>query len=201
MVHASVRPGASSVEARSAVSRALFGVPSLVAVTTDRETPPAVVVTGPEWAELVKVAGTVRTALAKLDGMSSTLVAFDRPLPWTSVRPDPERLARYHVPAPDVLDAFVLATAGKTVGAVGDALLRVRVVGDDLEHVRLVTDEGAVPLSEVATVVRETAPGELLRVDRARAIRVEWEGTVRPEMVLEAAKKVTLPAGYVVRAP
>ncbi|MEZ4410356.1 MAG: CusA/CzcA family heavy metal efflux RND transporter [Polyangiales bacterium] len=133
-------------------------------------------------------------------------------LPSLQVRADRARLARYGIPAEDVLAAVEATRQGRRVGVVfeGNRRFDLRVLlppaGRRLESVGAIpvgTEDGhLVPLAQVATVSETDGPAQISREALRRRMRVEVNirGRDLVSFVNEARarveREVRLPPGY-----
>lgn len=173
----------------------------------------AVIIYGPDLAELAKVGEQAAVQLRKIDGAEDVRVEQVAGLRYLRVTPDRYKLARYGITIDDVNEATETLSVGHRVGDVleGDRKFGMIVKVDhgfdgDLEPLsslplRALTGQ-IVPLGDVAKLEYSTGPSEVNRESQSRRITVEFNVRGRDLMTVvdqaraSVSKNVKLPVGY-----
>lgn len=170
----------------------------------------AVKLFGDDFELLVTKAREIEAALRSVEGCVDPSSEQITGQPVLQIRANQEQLARYGVPAADVLD-MVEAIGGKPVGEVHEGQLRFPLVAalpegaasspDAIGALQLMTPRGeTLPLSRLASVTTTEGPSTITREWGQRRITIQCNVRGRDvgSFVAEAQRKVAtvaLPAG------
>ncbi|GMV90286.1 MAG: hypothetical protein AMXMBFR82_00640 [Candidatus Hydrogenedentota bacterium] len=169
---------------------------------------------GDDFDELVRISDDIQRVLLDVDGAADISVDQLTGQPTVQVRVDQNRIARYGVPAGDVLD-FVEAVGGTDVGTIYEGqrtfpfVLRLpdsfREDPERLKEALVPTDQGTqLELHELADVVETNSPATINREWGRRLIRVQTNVRDRDvasfvdEAQRRIAEEVDLPEGYLI---
>ncbi len=170
----------------------------------------AVSVYGEDLRELSRTAIRVKEVIAREPGAEDVRVLAPPSVPLMTVQPRALDAAQAGLDASEVLGAIEALRQGRDVGFTWRGPVRVplklKLAGVDeasaLEALSLPTPGGGlVPLSRVATLVSEDAPGQVNRRNGARRLLVGFNvrgadlGTVVTHAQRAIAKSLTLPPG------
>lgn len=158
------------------------------------------------------VADRIGQVLAKVQGTGDLRVQRVLGLPLLNVKADRKRLARYGIPATEVLDLVEASRVGRTVGKIFEGSRRFDLVlllppaqlnPESFGELLVGTHTGQlVPLAQVATMEESEGPAVIHREGLERRVMVEANirGRDLVSYVEEARAKVTaevkLPQGY-----
>ena len=167
---------------------------------------------GSELTELKKLSETIGSIVREVPGTGDVRVERVLGLPMLTVKPDPQRLARYGVRAEDALSVLETARVGAQVGFIYEGQRRydlrllvpprsatVDALGDLFVDAQ---DGKVVPLAELASIKEQEGPAQIRREALTRTVRVEvnLRGRDLVSWVDEARKtvssKLQLPTGY-----
>ena len=172
----------------------------------------AIKVFGPDLPTLKSLADQIADTIRPLQGTGDLRVQRVLGLPLLDVRVDRARMARYGIPAADVLDTVSAARAGVTAGKVFDGAQRFDVTvlmpptAPDPQAIGELLVGGAngalVPLSQLANIDLREGPATILREGLERRVLVE--ANVRGRDLVSYANEcrrkvestVKLPPGY-----
>jgi cobalt-zinc-cadmium resistance protein CzcA len=169
---------------------------------------------GDDFDELVRISDDIQRVLLEIDGAADISVDQLTGQPTLQVRVDQQRIARYGIPAGDVLD-FVEAVGGTDVGTIYEGqrtfplVLRLPdVYRDDVDKLAetlIPTEMGSqLELRQLADVIETNSPATINREWGRRLIRVQTNVRGRDvasyvdEARQQIAQKVDLPEGYLV---
>lgn len=175
----------------------------------------AALIQGPDLGVLRTKAREVERVLASIPGATDLKSPSEGRLPTLRVSVRRERLSRYGIDADDVLDA-VRAMGGIEAGTVFEGQARYAIQirypedwrnsADRVRAIRVLDHHRRpIPLGELADVVEEEGPSEVERENglRRAVVGVNVRGRDLAGFVAEAeeevARRVKLPAGYVLR--
>jgi Cu(I)/Ag(I) efflux system membrane protein CusA/SilA len=182
-------------------------------LATGIKSPVGIKVSGPDLAEIDRVAQAIERAVKNVPGVTSALAERLEGGRYLDVTIDRAAAARYGLSIADVQDIIGAAVGGENIGETVEGLARFpisvrypRELRDSVEALRMlpiVTDRGAqLPLSAIAAVrVVEGPP--MLKSENARLsgwVYVDVRGRDLVSVVRDAqaavARNVKLPAGY-----
>ncbi len=170
----------------------------------------AVSVYGEDLTEIGHVAEQLRDALTALPGAQDVRVLAPPAVPLITVRPRALDAASYGLEAGELLSAVSALRQGNEVGFTYRGIVRVPITlklagapdAQSLEATPLPTPGGGlVPISRVADVVHETAPGQVNRRNGARRLLVGFNvrgadlGTVVEQAQALVQRSLPLPPG------
>jgi cobalt-zinc-cadmium resistance protein CzcA len=172
----------------------------------------AIKIFGPDLQTLKSLADQVAAAIRPLPGTGDLRVQRVLGLPLLDVRVDRARMARYGIPAADVLDTVSAARAGVTAGKVFEgaqrfdlAVLMPPTAADAASIGDLLVggpNGMLVPLSQLAHIEQHEGPATILREGLERRVLVEANVRGRDlvsysnDCKRRVAAAVKLPAGY-----
>jgi heavy metal efflux system protein len=171
----------------------------------------AVSVFGEDLGRLAQLADAIARAASKVPGAQDVRVLAPPSVPLLTVRPRPIESAAVGLQAQDVLDLVRALRVGLVVGQTYDGPLRIplRVLlansasARELGNAAIPLASGAVvPLSRVAEIVEQRAPGLVNRFNGERRIVVGFNvrgsdlGSVVREAQRRVAESVSLETGY-----
>ncbi|MEQ1948541.1 MAG: efflux RND transporter permease subunit [Bryobacteraceae bacterium] len=178
----------------------------------------AVKIFGDDLRELRNIARQVQTAMAGTPGVVDLNLEQQTDIPTLRIKPDPERVARYGLPAGEVADKIEAALVGKEVGRVLEGQVSFPLVAkydnkplpgmgeDNLNRIRemlIDTPSGIrIPLSSVTTTSEDRSPNFIMREGVQRRIVVQCNVAGRDlrstveEIQKRIAQSVKLPEGY-----
>lgn len=170
---------------------------------------------GDDLNQLYRLGSQIKELASTVDGVVDVNVEQQTGRPQIDIRPRREMMARYGVTMPQLTRFIDVMLAGQPVSAVYidglpyDLTLKVapsqRSTIEDLGMLMIETNNGKVPLSEVADIVSTTGPNTINRENVSRRIVIsanvesnDLRGTVNAirDMV---DKQVQLPEGYYVQ--
>jgi CzcA family heavy metal efflux pump len=178
----------------------------------------AVKIFGDDVIELRALAKEVQSAMSGVRGVVDLSVEQQTEIPTLRIRPDPERVARYGLPAGEVAERIRTVLLGSETGRVLEGQVSFPLVAkyedskrpgdgeDSLARIRetlLDTPSGArVPLQSVATIQEDRSPNFIMREGVQRRIVVQCNvagrdlrGTV-DEIRQRVDAAVKVPQGY-----
>lgn len=172
----------------------------------------AILVFGDDIRRLAGIARDMMEVLRTVPGAGDVRMERALGLPTLEVRPDRARLARYGIPASDVLAAVEASRQGRWVGNVFEGQrrydLRVMVPPADMRVESFgslpigARDGQLIPLAQLATISEEDGPAQVSRQNMERRVRIEVNirGRDLVSFVEEARAtvdaRVALPPGY-----
>ena len=175
----------------------------------------AVIISGPDLAELRRLAGRTLDVLAPMRGAADTSIEQEADQPQLRIAIDRARVARYGINVGDVQDVIDLALGGAPIGGVFEGERRFDIVArftpesrgspGAIAELLIPTRDGArVPLLQLADIRTSDGATIIARRENRRAItvRTNIRGRDQGGFVDEAqerfARAVTLPPGYTV---
>lgn len=175
----------------------------------------AVIISGPDLAELRRLAGRTLDVLAPMRGAADTSIEQEADQPQLRISIDRARVARYGINVGDVQDVIDLALGGAPIGGVFEGERRFDIVArftpesrgspGAIAELLIPTRDGArVPLLQLADIRTSDGATIIARRENRRAItvRTNIRGRDQGGFVDEAqerfARAVTLPPGYTV---
>ncbi|MEM9553022.1 MAG: efflux RND transporter permease subunit [Acidobacteriota bacterium] len=205
-------------EARAAVGTVAGAEIRVEVLADDLQTGPPVAIElgGDDFATLGAIARRARAAIEDIPGLVALEDDFDLERPELVVRVDRVRAGRLGLAVQDIASTVRTAVHGTEASVYRgdgdddeiDVVVRLaeEALGD-LERLPIVTDDGAqVPLSEIATIERDSSLVAINHADRRRLVTVSGQVT-RPELAgpirTEALERLAampdlLPPGYTV---
>jgi heavy metal efflux system protein len=172
----------------------------------------AVQLFGPDLHRLTELGRTLGRALRETPGAGDVRVERALGLPMLQIRADRARLARYGIPADDVLAAVATTRQGREVGTVFEGQRRydlkvmVPPTGESREAFGRLPigsrDGQLIPLGQLASIKEEDGPAQISREGMQRRLRIDVNirGRDLVSFVSDAqqrvARDVSLPAGY-----
>lgn len=175
----------------------------------------AVIISGPDLAELRRLAGRTLDVLAPMRGAADTSIEQEADQPQLRIAIDRARVARYGINVGDVQDVIDLALGGAPIGGVFEGERRFDIVArftpesrgspGAIAELLIPTRDGArVPLLQLADIRTSDGATIIARRENRRAItvRTNIRGRDQGGFVDEAqerfARAVALPPGYTV---
>ncbi len=171
-------------------------------------------ISGPDLAELQRIAELASTAIAQVPGAVDVRVTSPPSVPLLDVEPRALDAAQHGLDARDVLDVITAQRTGLTVARTYDGArtipVRVRLGGTrsafDLAHAQVPTGEGrVVSLDQIADVSLVSAPALVDHEHGERRIVIAFNvrgrdlGSVVAQAQTDVDAAVTLPRGYLPR--
>ena len=171
----------------------------------------AVKIFGENMDTLAHYAQRVSQLIQKTEGATAPQVEKVSGLPQINVTYDRVRLANYGLSVQEVNEVLSTAFAGKKAGVVFenerrfDLVVRLdslhRTGIDDVQHMMVATENGQVPMSQLATIKYELGPAQVSREAGKRRIVIGFnvQGRDVQSVVSDIEQKlkgVKLPTGY-----
>ena len=171
----------------------------------------AVKIFGENMDTLAHYAQKVSQLIQKTEGATAPQVEKVIGLPQINVTYDRVRLANYGLSVQEVNEVLSTAFAGKKAGVVFenerkfDLVVRLdslhRTGIDDVQHMMVATENGQVPMSQLATIKYELGPAQVSREAGKRRIVIGFNVQGRDVQrvvgdIQEKLKEVKLPTGY-----
>lgn len=170
---------------------------------------------GDDLNQLYRLGSQIKELATTVDGVVDVNVEQQIGRPQIDIRPRREMMARYGVTMPQLTRFIEVMLAGQPVSAVYidglpyDLTLKVaptqRTTIEDLGMLMIETNQGKIPLSEVADIVSTTGPNTINRENVSRRIVIsanvesnDLRGTVNAIQGL-VSKQIKLPEGYYVQ--
>lgn len=170
---------------------------------------------GDDLNQLYRMGSQIKELATTVDGVVDVNVEQQIGRPQIDIRPRREMMARYGVTMPQLTRFIEVMLAGQPVSAVYidglpyDLTLKVaptqRTTIEDLGMLMIETNQGKIPLSEVADIVSNTGPNTINRENVSRRIVIsanvesnDLRGTVNAIQDL-VSKQIKLPEGYYVQ--
>jgi len=167
---------------------------------------------GDDLAKLYQLGTQIKNVASTVDGVVDVNVEQQIGRPQLDIRPRREMMARYGVTMPQLTRFVETMLAGQPVSAVYidglpyDLTLKVnpseRSTIESLSEIMIDTQQGKVPLSEVADIVSTTGPNTINRENVSRRIVIsanvdgdDLRGIVN-NIRERVSKEVVLPQGY-----
>lgn len=167
---------------------------------------------GDDLAKLYQLGTQIKNVASTVDGVVDVNVEQQIGRPQLDIRPRREMMARYGVTMPQLTRFVETMLAGQPVSAVYidglpyDLTLKVnpgeRSTIESLSEIMIDTQQGKVPLSEVAEIVSTTGPNTINRENVSRRIVIsanvdgdDLRGIVN-NIRERVSKEVVLPQGY-----
>lgn len=167
---------------------------------------------GDDLAKLYQLGTQIKNVASTVDGVVDVNVEQQIGRPQLDIRPRREMMARYGVTMPQLTRFVETMLAGQPVSAVYidelpyDLTLKVnpgeRSTIESLSEIMIDTQQGKVPLSEVAEIVSSTGPNTINRENVSRRIVIsanvdgdDLRGIVN-NIRERVSKEVVLPQGY-----
>jgi Cu(I)/Ag(I) efflux system membrane protein CusA/SilA len=184
-------------------------------LATGIKSPIGIKVTGPDIAELARLADRVEAAASAVPGVGSALAERVEGGRYLDVRIDPVRAARYGLSQRDLQEFIAIAIGGEPVTQTLEGRERYpvvvrypRVLRDSVEAIRrltIVAPGGAqLVLGQVADIVVDSGP-PMLKSDNGRLASYVYVdvagrdlGSVVADLKTAMARDVPLPAGYAI---
>jgi cobalt-zinc-cadmium resistance protein CzcA len=173
----------------------------------------AVILTGPDLAELRQLAGPALEIVRAVPGAADTAIEQDADQPQLQIRVDRSSVARYGLNVSDVQEVIELAIGGRAVSVLFDGDRRfemtvryaegARASLDDIRGLLVPAPGGArIPLAQLAEIAVEDGASIVTRRENRRqvSVRTNIRGRDQGGFVREAqarlARELRLPQGY-----
>ena len=171
----------------------------------------AVKIFGENMDTLALYAQKVSQLIQKVEGATSPQVEKVTGLPQISVTYDRLRLANYGLSVQQVNEVLSTAFAGKSAGVIFenerrfdlvvrlDSLYRTGI--DDVQNMMVATQNGQIPMSQIASIKYELGPAQISREAGKRRIVIGFNVQGRDVQsvvgdIQQKLKEVKLPTGY-----
>lgn len=175
----------------------------------------AVIFTGPDLAELRRLATQALHVIEKIDGAADTAIEQEAEQPQLRIRILRDVAARYGISVRDIQDVIELAIGGQAVSVVFDGERRYDIVvryipearrtHSDIGRVTVTAPDGArIPLSQLAEIGFPDGASIIARRENKRQItvRTNIRGRDQGGFVSDAQKQIAgaiqLPQGYAI---
>jgi cobalt-zinc-cadmium resistance protein CzcA len=175
----------------------------------------AVQLFGPDLSLLSDIGQKLGRTLRETPGAGDVRVERALGLPMLQIRVDRERMARYGIPAEELLTAVASTRQGTEVGSIFEGQRRydLKVIvppgtrrAESFGRLPIGAHDGQlVPLAQLASIKEEDGPAQISREDMQRRLRIDVNirGRDLVSFVADAqqrvAQKVALPDGYFIQ--